>query len=331
MYTIGFATKFYTLWDVNTYEFWDARRQRTVGRTSYQYMRNLSFELPAAEQKLKDFMPEGMEYKVNLELRGHTSYNDDKVISETPPDPNAAYHFSFGKCKGLDIRIAGVDLEKRIQETVDEFEAYKVHTMQYPVDEFFTAEMRINHLRDKENDMKVRVAGMRKDLDTMYVWQLQRAMKQENTLRRRACARRRLIELGELVRRDWVEKYPLAVEPQYCDINGQADFDAPIKYGEIKRKWMPRRLAEYHTNIGDKKGLFFTEGARIELEIKKVREKCYEGNYGTVHIVNYTTPDHKLITYKGTTPPKTNMDSFVKIKATIKHDRNETFIQRIKA
>lgn len=302
MYIIGFATKFYTLWDVNTYEFWDARKQRTISRTSYQYMRNLSFELPAAEQKVRDFMPEGTEYKVNLELRGHASWNDDKVISETPPDPNAAYHFSFGKYRGIDIRTVGEwelkSMHTRMEEIAIQIALDGVDRQLWNESE---SVLRDHHLKD-------------------CAWQLHRAMKQENTMRRRACARRRLIELGELVRRDWVEKRPLFTE----------DPEAPVTYSEIKRKWMPRKLAEWHANIGDKKGLHYKDGARVELEIRKLKEKMFESQWGTLYIVNYVTPANEVVTYKGGTPPKASDAKFIKIKATIKHDRNETFIQRIK-
>jgi hypothetical protein len=158
------------------------------------------------------------------------------------------------------------------------------------------------------------------------VWQLERAMKQEPNIRRRVFARRRLIQLGELVKRVWKEKViiqNIGWDPENPEIS--------FKY--IKHNWMPKRLDTYYTEIGDKRGLFFKDGERVEISIRKIKSKNYESAFGTVFIVTYETEDGKVVTYKGSSPIE-NKDGFTPVKCTIKHsDYNgikQTYIQRIK-
>ena len=66
MYTIGFTTKFYTLWDVTVDTFTDAygRKGRRVAAT---FIKNVSMDEKAARAKYPDA-------PVDLSLRGHSSW-----------------------------------------------------------------------------------------------------------------------------------------------------------------------------------------------------------------------------------------------------------------
>ena len=86
MYTIGFANKYYTLWDCTTNEHTDDRGIRYITYSNV-YLKNISFDLDKA-QKLYPGAP------VDESLKGHTrSFNTNKVIY---PD-NV---FNFGKYCG---------------------------------------------------------------------------------------------------------------------------------------------------------------------------------------------------------------------------------------
>jgi hypothetical protein len=329
MYTIGFTTKFYTLWDVNTFAVWmhDGDHPYQVLRTQYQYIRNLSYEQASAIDKVKS-LSENVEFRIDLTLKGNGSWHRDERIP-TPPDPEAQFHFSFGKLKGRDIRTAGAEIFPLIEaerKTFAELETNVrgLHGMWGLDSERVTDAMREEFLEGKENGMRIRVAQLEKDLKDI-VWQLDRAMKIEITARRKALARRRLIELGELVRRDWFEKRAVSVEVDPENDNS----DAPMKTIEIKRKWMPKALYNYMVTIGDKKGEFYTAGKRIEIGIQLLRDKMYDSQYGTMHIVTYATEDGHIVTYKGNTPPKVAVNEFTRVVATVKHDRGETYLQRI--
>lgn len=301
MLTIGFTTKFYTLWDVNVYPVWLTDRLGQpfqVLRTSHRYLRNLSMDLDAAKEKVRAVIGD-QEFAVDLGLHGVSWFVTDAPIKD--PEVTKDYTFTFGQLKGQDIRIAG----NWITEYRERFDA------SVKADPYNYSEAQIKH-QDYVD------AKAWKDI----IWQLERAMKQESTARRKVYARRRLIDLGALVRRDWVEKYPIHDE--------SADMDAPIKYGEIKRKWMPKGLAKWFTEIGDKKGLFYKDGIRIPLTLKQVKSKMIDSQYGVMYVVAYLDQDGHIVTYKGGTPPRVEEGKVFTVNATIKHVRNETYIQRLK-
>lgn len=302
MLTIGFATTFYTLWDVNTYQKWGQSMGKPYSymETSHQYLRNLSMDLDEAKAKLQAVIGD-QAFGVDLNLRGKSWFITTEEIKD--PEPPKDYTFTFGKLKGSDIRKAGTFELKQVEDRMHEIQT------QITLDA-------MDRLIPWESREAVAKHYM-KDV----IWQLERAMKQESTTRRKVYARRRLIELGALVRRNWVEKYPIH--------DADADFNAAIKYGEIKRKWMPKGLAAWHDAIGSKKGLWYADKARVMLTIKQVKSKKIDTDYGIMYIVNYEDQNGRIVTYKGGTPVHIDNGDTVTVKATIKHNRNETFIQRL--
>lgn len=162
-------------------------------------------------------------------------------------------------------------------------------------------------------------------------WQLERAMKDERGARRKAIARRRLIDLGELVRRDWKERV-------MAHINNWDEENPENNFSLVARKWMPKRLAKYYEEIGDRKGHFFTDGVRIQIRVKRIRTKSLETSYNGVDVTIFTdtfeTEDGKIVTYRGSSFLDFGMDNFVDIKCTIKHTEfnghKQTMIQRVK-
>lgn len=84
MQVIGFSTKFYTLWEVNTFI------EGTREYTRYSFIKNISFDLEVAKAKY----PEAI---VNLELRGHKSF----VSYDNSPVDNGC--FRCGQYKGQKI------------------------------------------------------------------------------------------------------------------------------------------------------------------------------------------------------------------------------------
>lgn len=84
MQVIGFSTKFYTLWEVNTFT------EGNNSFTRYSFIKNISFNLEVAKAKY----PEAI---VNLELRGHKSFVS---YDNTPVDDGC---FRYGQYKGQKI------------------------------------------------------------------------------------------------------------------------------------------------------------------------------------------------------------------------------------
>lgn len=152
------------------------------------------------------------------------------------------------------------------------------------------------------------------------VWQLNRAMEQELGARRKALARRRLIELGELV------KYP-HTEVRFGDSGEVSTF----------RRYSTRRLRDSEEAKKERaaaSGHFWTNGARVTVKIKEVHRMGFESAFGYTCIVSYRTEDGKLVKYMGGTPPSVSTEEFMEVKATVKHDSykgvDETKLQRIK-
>lgn len=137
------------------------------------------------------------------------------------------------------------------------------------------------------------------------VWQLKRAMNEEFGGRRRVLARRRLIDLGELIR--YKGKYMT---------QKQIDF--------YKAKELEASLT----------GHYFEDGKRIKLTIKKIGGFNFEGQFGTTYVEKYLTEDGKLVKYMGGTPPDISEEEFMLVTATIHHDEykgiKETKLKRIK-
>lgn len=139
------------------------------------------------------------------------------------------------------------------------------------------------------------------------VWQLERAMRDENGPRRKAYARRRLIELGELIRYDWMDKiYDITSSEEMCWI-------------PIKRKYAtPRQIAKF--NVDKLGGLFYNNGEKVTLNVKEIVAFQFDGKFGTTYVRKYITDDNKVVEYMGGNPLDISKEEFTAIKATIKHD-----------
>lgn len=170
------------------------------------------------------------------------------------------------------------------------------------------------------------------------VWQLERAMREEVSPRRKVYARRRLIELGSLIRRQWLDRRVITDNAKEWDSENPEN-----NIYRVKLNWMPVRLAKYMDEIGSKTGHHYTNGARIVLSVREVSRKSFEvpNRYGyggpdtiTVYLVNYLTDDDKIVTYKGGSPLPISEDhgEYIQIKATIEHgsykEQNQTSIKR---
>jgi len=97
--TIGFANKFYTLWEVSepfkkytspTSFYWEVK---------YVYYQNLSFDFGKAKSKVAARYGSS-DYEVDFNLRGSKSF--DKRISSTQNEASST-QFSFGNLEGQDI------------------------------------------------------------------------------------------------------------------------------------------------------------------------------------------------------------------------------------
>jgi len=315
MLTIGFTNVYYTLWNVNS--FMKSKLERGEIKwylcTEYQYLRNLSTDLEKAKEKVMSLGP-NTQYNVDLALHGTKWFMEEKEFHM--PGEARDYTFTFGRYKGCDIRTIGLyEPSKKLLVSVDKAITLSP-ALSVNIHVYIDFKFDLRDERDRWSSHKRYL----KDV----VWQLNRAMLMESTARRKAYARRRLIELGELVRRDWMEKIPIATGDNP---------DAPMQYQEVKRKWMPKALAKWHDDIGSKKGLFYTDKKRVNLTIREVKSKMVPSQFGTMYIINYVDSEGQIVTYKGGTPlfgARKGEPFEGTVAATIKHKRNETFIQRIK-
>ena len=83
-----------------------------------------------------------------------------------------------------------------------------------------------------------------------------------------------------------------------------------------------------------KSGHHFKNGDRVDLKLKRIESFSFDGYYGATFVVTYASDNGLLFKYMGGSPPNIPTDSFINIKATIKHDNynniNETKLQRVK-
>lgn len=311
MLTIGFTTVYYTLWDVNSF----MKSALVNGEvkwyrcTSHQYLRNLSHDLDKAKEKVMGLGQE-TQYNIDLDLHGTKWFVTETEVRVAGQEHD--YTFSFGRMKGQDIRVAGAWIPESRARYNENLERDKIA---------YSEDAIIGMLRSRDYED----AKAWKDV----AWQLDRAMRMESTARRKVYARRRLIELGELVRRDWKEKIPV------YDAATENDPYAPIKYREVVRKWMPKGLAKWHDEIGSKKGFFYKDKERRKLTIKQVKSKMVDTEYGTMYIVDYLDSEGHIVTYKGGRPVRqSEAGQPFEVTATIKHTTtrggDQTFIQRLK-
>lgn len=141
------------------------------------------------------------------------------------------------------------------------------------------------------------------------VWQLTRTMNDDKNKRRRVIARRRLIELGELIR-----NICFASEDNY------------IPKGHFQRlKEQADKLAA--------SGHFFEAGKRIRVNIQRIGGFGFETQYGITYIEEYMTEAGQLIKYKGSSPIQLP-EGFSTVIGTIEHSEYkgypETRLKRMK-
>lgn len=141
------------------------------------------------------------------------------------------------------------------------------------------------------------------------IWQLTRTMNEDKHTRRRAIARRRLIDLGELV------------------LNIQ--FTGEDKYISTTHF---RRLKEN----ADKKaasGHFFEAGKRITVNLRRVDGFSFDTQYGTMFIEEYMTEEGQLLKYKGSSPLRMP-EGICAVVGTVEHSeykgQPETRLKRMK-
>ncbi len=172
------------------------------------------------------------------------------------------------------------------------------------------------------------------------IWQLDRAYQKERSPRRKVYARRRLIELGNLVKYTWYS------EEKIGDANwGKRDENGnllpeDIKYHNVRHNYTtPEHVeriksSDYIDSL--EKGHLFNNGEKVTLEIKLLPSLSFgfDGTYGRTYIETYATKDGKMVKYMGSSPVDISEDEFVKVTATIKHDSyngvQETKLLRIK-
>lgn len=166
------------------------------------------------------------------------------------------------------------------------------------------------------------------------VWQLNRAYNNEKNARTRVHARRRLIELGELVKYEWVETFAQNINWNKQDKNGNF---LPEKIEDVKRIKKYATLEQVASFDKEKNkpvaGHYEADGVKVVLELKEIDSFGFNGNYGYTYIVTYADINNREFKYMGSSPSNISQDDFVKVQATIAHDTyrgNETKLKRIK-
>jgi hypothetical protein len=171
-------------------------------------------------------------------------------------------------------------------------------------------------------------------LECNDVWQLTRCYNDQFAGARRAFARRRLIELGELVRYDWLEtigynpNWHLSEEPRnliHCVAVRKYATCAEVKLLEAKKA---EELRKSQTTF------LHQNGDKVELELTQIDQFSFETQFGYCSIVTYQNREGQVYKYKGGTPPNLNDSEYHKVKCTIKHaeynGEKQTLIQRVK-
>lgn len=132
--------------------------------------------------------------------------------------------------------------------------------------------------------------------------------------RSRVIARQKLVELGELIR---VENTLYTPEI--------SRYLSPFNYAAYKKE---------HELKQAKNGHFFNNGEKVTLTIKEVGSFSFSTDFGTTWVVNYIDYENRRFKYMGSTPKTSDVQGWINIKATIKHDNyngvDETKLQRIK-
>lgn len=143
------------------------------------------------------------------------------------------------------------------------------------------------------------------------IWQLDRAMKNEKSVRTRVLARRRLIELGHLVKHFWIEEEQFWNQYDALMIkNIKHNYATKDKIQELKKEQESKECNGHHFNNNEK----------IQIKIKLINKYSFESKFGTTFVREYITPDNKAFKYMGGNPIEISDIDFVEIRATTKHD-----------
>lgn len=190
------------------------------------------------------------------------------------------------------------------------------------------------------------------------IWQLNRVYEEDKNPRRKAIARKRLVEIGELVPYKWNDKMAIHLS-SFNDFRGIPAFD----HYQNKVKSIINKGYKIDSELTDNTSTYFLipksyitpdelsrikeqeekskaeylhkDGERVNnISIKKVGiGGGYDTAFGYVFINNYVSIEGNKYIYKGSNPPNIDND-FVSISATIKHNdyngEKQTLLQRIK-
>lgn len=163
------------------------------------------------------------------------------------------------------------------------------------------------------------------------VWQLTRTFDSDSNPRRRVIARRRLIELGELVAFKWTDD---------SKCNFYSDQDRPMVTCLVPRSFATKEqvaryeLQQLRAQQCDASTHHHNNGEKVELELKCLESFGYESMYGYITILKCFDPKGNEYVYQGSSAPSISKEEFTKIKCTIKHGEykgmKQTYIQRVK-
>ncbi len=159
-------------------------------------------------------------------------------------------------------------------------------------------------------------------------WQLNRLYGDKWANKKsRVIARRRLIELGKLVRFTWIDQESKPV----------GEYGEGFEHYDVVRRYATPGQKAYH----DKKnevasyttGQFFTHGEKVKIELREVSRGGFNGKFGWTDIVSYVDRDNRMFKYMGSAAPE-QFEGYKMIQATIEHSYynsvHETKLKRIK-
>ncbi len=167
-------------------------------------------------------------------------------------------------------------------------------------------------------------------------WQLTRAMETEKNPRTRVIARRRLIELGLLVKHNHVTFENINENWNKRDENGnlleESYIQRPINHKYISKKQFD--FEQFKKTQNEMSGHFYNEKDKVTLNLKQIRQNSFDTQYGTCYVITYLSDDNRIFKYKGSSPLEISKEIFQTVAGTIAHGEyqgvNETRLLRMK-
>lgn len=274
-YFIGFGGQFFTLWLISEpqKEYYGAGEGDFYIKIHKIYIRNLATTEEEAIARYLE-LPHSADQKnivVDLELKGTTRWERTERKKEAVIVP-------FFLCRYNQL----IDLTNRTaKEGKKNEQGYKYYT---PNEEDFIRILWRNFLEESKHNGEHII----------------------NTLKRRATARRSLINLGVLIRYkgEWLSQK---------------------RIDQLEKKELLNSFKSGH-HLEDK--------VRTELELEEVDSKAFEGGqWGPFYIVTYKDSKGRKFNYKGGTPPELKGKGLIKVKATPSHSEykgeKQTILKRI--